>query len=90
MRTLLAITVGAAIVALASSPVLVSAQAKTASECRAEWQAGKAKYERPRITERAYVARCRGGGSAAPRGAQAAEKSGTPAGPAWCPMAGVC
>ena len=36
------------------------ASAKTAKECRAEWSAHKAEYKAKHITQKAYVAKCRG------------------------------
>ncbi len=41
------------------------AQAKTAAACRAEWRANKAANQAKGITEKAYVAQCRSGGSPA-------------------------
>ena len=40
-----------------SSPAL--AAGKTAKECAAEWKADKAKFEAEKVTEKAYVAKCR-------------------------------
>lgn len=56
------------------SPVV--AQAKTAKECRAEWQANKAANQAKKITESAYVKECIAGGAAAqPAPAPAPAKS---------------
>jgi hypothetical protein len=44
------------------SPII--AQAKTAKECRAEWQANKAANQAKKITESAYVKECTAGGTA--------------------------
>ncbi len=41
------------------------AQEKTAKACQAEWRANKADNQAKGITEKAYVAKCRGGDSAA-------------------------
>ena len=45
------------------SPIV--AQAKTAKECRAEWQADKAANQAKKITESAYVKECTAGGATA-------------------------
>ncbi len=50
-------------VAFLMSPAL--AQEKTAKACQAEWRANKADNQAKGITEKAYVAKCRGGDSAA-------------------------
>ncbi len=49
-------------VALLSVPV--SAQVKTAKECRAEWQAKKADFQAKKIKEKDYVKQCTGGTAA--------------------------
>jgi hypothetical protein len=46
-----------------SSPVL--AQQKTAKDCREEWRANKAANQANGVTEKAYVAQCRGGAAPA-------------------------
>jgi hypothetical protein len=46
-----------------SSPVV--AQQKTAKECREEWRANKAANQANGVTEKAYVAQCRGGAAPA-------------------------
>src|SRR2546423_770050 len=49
------------------------AQQKTVRACRDEWRANKAANQASGITERAYVAQCRGGGvTAAPTAAPSA------------------
>ena len=54
----------------------IAAQAKTAKECRAEWQANKAANQAKKITESAYVKECVAGGAAAqPPAAPAPAKS---------------
>lgn len=54
----------------------VVAQAKTAKECREEWQANKAANQAKKITESAYVKECEAGGATAqPAPAPAAPKS---------------
>ncbi|HET7850214.1 MAG TPA: hypothetical protein VFL51_14235 [Pseudolabrys sp.] len=55
--------------AVLSSPAL--SQHKTAKACRQEWQANKADNQAKGITEKAYVAQCRAGGTAAPSPAAA-------------------
>ena len=50
-------------VALLMSPAF--AQEKTVRACQAEWRANKADNQAKGITEKAYVAKCRGGDSAA-------------------------
>src|SRR5712671_5200754 len=56
----------AAIVGLmALSGTMAWAQEKTATQCREEWRANKADNQAKGITEKAYVAQCRGGGAAA-------------------------
>lgn len=50
-------------VALLMSPAF--AQEKTVKACQAEWRANKADNQAKGITEKAYVAKCRGGDSAA-------------------------
>lgn len=44
----------------------IAAQAKTAKECRAEWQANKAAYQAKKITEKDYVKQCEAGTASAP------------------------
>ena len=64
-------------VSILCSPIV--AQAKTAKECRAEWQANKAGNQAKGITEKAYVTQCRAGGSAAQQApAPAASTSSKP------------
>ena len=82
----------AALVAFAAMPSPAAAQTpqtKTAKECRAEWQANKADNQAKGITEKAYVAQCRAGGSpaaTAPSSAPAAAPAPTAA-PARAPAA---
>ncbi len=69
-------------VALLMSPAF--AQEKTAKACQAEWRANKADNQAKGITEKAYVAKCRGGDSAAkpapaPAASTAAQKKTTAA-----------
>src|SRR5580704_14090285 len=46
-----------------SSPIV--AQQKTAKECREEWRANKAANQANGVTEKGYVAQCRGGAAPA-------------------------
>jgi hypothetical protein len=50
-------------VSILCSPIV--AQAKTAKDCRAEWQANKAANQAKKITESAYVKECTAGGATA-------------------------
>jgi hypothetical protein len=67
------------VLAMAALPSPATAQAKTASACRAEWRANKAANQAKGITEKAYVAQCRGG--AAP-----AQTTTAPPAPAPAPL----
>jgi hypothetical protein len=58
--------------ALASAPAL----AKTAKDCRKEWQADKAAMQAAGKTEKAYVAECSGKSAAKPAAAPAKEDKG--------------
>jgi hypothetical protein len=49
---------------LAVSCTAALAQNKTATQCRDEWRANKADNQAKGITEKAYVAQCRAGGTA--------------------------
>jgi hypothetical protein len=74
-----AVVIGAAFL---MSPAL--AQQKTVKACQAEWRANKADNQAKGITEKAYVAKCRGGDSAAkpapaPAASTAKEKKTTAA-----------
>jgi hypothetical protein len=64
------------------SPIV--AQAKTAKECREEWQANKAANQAKKITEKDYVKECTAGGAAA-QPAPAAEKTTKKAEPKAAP-----
>jgi hypothetical protein len=64
----------------ASTPAV--AQQKTVKACQAEWQANKADNQAKGITEKAYVAQCRGGdASSATTPAPASPKSAPAAAP---------
>jgi len=51
------------LIALSAAPAL--AQKKTVKMCQEEWQANKAANQANKITEKAYVAKCRAEGAAA-------------------------
>jgi len=76
------------IMALSAAPVM--AQQKTVKACQEEWRANKAANQANKITEKAYVEKCRAeGGAAQPTSAPAASpaaKASTPA-PAAPPAA---
>src|SRR5579863_6051520 len=55
------------------------AQQKTTKECQAEWRANKAANQANGVTEKAYVAQCRGSASASPTVAPAAPPPPAPA-----------
>ncbi|HYM30698.1 MAG TPA: hypothetical protein VEU47_05325 [Candidatus Cybelea sp.] len=63
------------------------AQQKTAKECRDEWRANKADNQAKGITEKAYVAQCRGGTASQPQAAPAAAPPATTAPAAAAPAA---
>ena len=70
-----------------ASPAL--AQQKTGKQCQAEWQANKAANQAAKITEKAYVEKCRAEGTAAAPAATpaAAKPAPVPAAPAPTPSA---
>jgi hypothetical protein len=59
-----------------------AAPVKTAKACRDEWQANKAGYQAAKITEKAYVAKCRAGETVALPNAPAAAPTPPAAAPA--------
>ena len=61
MRTFAIICSAVIGVAVIYSPII--AQAKTAKECRKEWQANKSENQAKKITESAYVKECTAGGA---------------------------
>ena len=65
MRVWLSVAIGTALLGLATLPAPVFAQQKTVKTCQEEWRANKAENQAKGITEKAYVAQCRAGGSAA-------------------------
>ena len=73
--------------ALAAFPLPVLAQQKTVKACQDEWRANKAENQAKGITEKAYVAQCRAGGSSAqPASAPAANPAPTPSAAAPAPQ----
>jgi hypothetical protein len=74
---IVAIVISAAIgLALLASPI--AAYAKTAKECRAEWQAKKADFQAKKITQKDYIKQCTGDAAAikpAPAKQQTTKKS---------------
>jgi hypothetical protein len=84
MRRKSAIAASCLLMTLVAMTPLAVAQQKTVSACRAEWQANKAANQAAGITEKAYVAQCRGG--AAPAQTTAAPATPPPA-PAAAPSA---
>src|SRR5580698_4431866 len=63
MRLQIAVVMGFAAVMALSSHAL--AQQRTAKECREEWRANKAANQANGVTEKAYIAQCRGGAAPA-------------------------
>lgn len=72
-----AVIISAAIgIALLASPIAV--HAKTAKECRAEWQAKKTEFQAKKITQKDYIKQCTAGAAAvapAPAKEQTTKKS---------------
>src|SRR5262245_3822382 len=65
MRVWFSMIIGTALLGLSALPAPVLAQQKTVKACQEEWRANKAENQAKGITEKAYVAQCRAGGSAA-------------------------
>jgi hypothetical protein len=63
-----------------TGPTQMPTSQKTVRACREEWRANKAANQANGVTERAYVAQCRGGGAVA-------EPTTAPAAPAPAPTA---
>jgi len=74
--------VAVAILALAAMPVSVVAQQKTVKQCQDEWRANKDENKAKGITEKTYVAQCRGEAAAQPAPAPATGSTAAPAAPA--------
>src|SRR5438067_556928 len=84
MRMWFSVGIGTVLLGLVSVPAPVLAQQKTAKACQEEWRANKAENQAKAITERAYVAQCRAGGSAAQPGTAVGAKQ-APTGSAVTP-----
>ena len=74
-----ALVVAALSALIVTSAALSPADAKTARECEAEWQAKKAEFQAKGITEKAYVDECRKADSTAAATAPKAKKEPAPA-----------
>ena len=83
MRRQIAVAICSALLGFVTLSSHAMAQQKTAKECREEWRANKAANQANGVTEKAYVAQCRGG--AAP--AQTTAAPPTPPAPAAAPEA---
>jgi len=84
MRLWLSVTIGAALLGVAALPA--AAQQKTVKACQEEWRANKAGYQAAKITEKAYVEKCRAGEAVALPAAPAPQQAPAPA-PAPAPAA---
>jgi hypothetical protein len=67
-----------------AAPTAAATGEKTAAACREEWRANKAANQANGVTEKAYVAQCRGGGAPVQ---PAAAPAAAPAAPAPAPTA---
>ena len=61
MRQQIAVVMCSVVLGLMTLSSAAIAQQKTAKECREEWRANKAANQANGVTEKAYVAQCRGG-----------------------------
>ena len=84
MRMLFAVTLCSAVGLIVLSP-LAHAQQKSVKACEEEWRANKAANQAAKITEKAYVAECRGTAAAATKPAAAPAKTAAPAPAAAAP-----
>jgi hypothetical protein len=87
MKNWLMFATGIVLVGLIALPASVAAQQKTVKVCEDEWRANKADNQAKGITEKAYVAQCRGGGATA-QPAPAPNASPTPPATAAAPASG--
>jgi hypothetical protein len=78
MRGQIAAVMCCAVLAFVSSQPYAIAQQKSAKACRQEWQANKAANQANGVTEKAYVAQCRGGSTATQPEAAPAEPTSAP------------
>ena len=83
MRRQIVVIVCSVVLGLMTVSSAAMAQQKTAKECREEWRANKAANQANGVTEKAYVAQCRGGAAPAQPTAAPAE----PSAPAPAPTA---
>ena len=93
MRNSLTLAIGAVLLGLMVLPVSVVAQQKTVKACQEEWRANKADNQAKGISEKDYVAQCRGGGSAAqpaPAPSATPAPAATAAAPASAKTASAC
>src|SRR5262249_58623797 len=65
MKPLFATAIVACGIACVAAPPALFAQQKTAKECREEWRANKDANKKAGVTEKDYVAKCRGEAAAA-------------------------
>jgi hypothetical protein len=86
MRYLFTLAIGAVVFGLIALPGSVVAQQKTVKACQDEWRANKADNQAKGITEKDYVAQCRGAAAAPPASTPAASPSPPPT--AVAPAAG--
>jgi hypothetical protein len=94
MKRQIAVVMCSAVLALMTLSSHAIAQQKTAKECREEWRATKAANQANGVTEKAYVAQCRGGAAPAqttapppPPPAPPPSPKAAPAAPAPAPTA---
>ncbi len=71
----------------APAPTAAATGQKTAKECREEWRANKAANQANGVTEKAYVAQCRGGAAPAPTTAAPTPPPAAPPAPTAAPAA---
>jgi len=79
MRTLVGATAAALIITTFAAPPALLAQQKTAKECRQEWRVNKDANKKAGVTEKDYVAKCRGAAGTASTQAPAAGSATSPA-----------
>jgi hypothetical protein len=79
MKGCISAALAAALIGLVSTSAPVLAQQKTVKECQQEWRANKAANQAAKITEKAFVEKCRAGEAATPAAAPAAAPTAEPA-----------
>jgi hypothetical protein len=87
MRLLSMVITAAAVAIVAAMASPASAQEKTVKACQDEWRANKADFKARGITEKAYVAQCRGETTAQPTPAPAPTQTAAPPPAAPAPSA---